>query len=453
VATLTAVLVVAGTLAVAPAQAHHLGIEETLGMPDCDSDLGDPEPGTPEWDEAHRNTVECRRERPTHTLSNPAYWAAFGSNAAASDRVWGMGDPFRDTTVRWAGQRGEYEQFTWLVNDQSIPGVPLQHRAALFRPTDVGDGPLPGIIWNCHSCFPHPIDNAGWEQHVWAAQVISEHGYLVLMADIGGNSTDRATQAIDFFLSTPDQPMPADFAGDHPFNPWHDLLDRERLGIISHSGGAAVSMNVGNRDPRVDAVVAFDRAGSFDPSTVTPTTPTMVQLADFGGDEPPEAKPTWEAGSKYADFEAFAAAGVDAMQVVLRSATHVDWLGASCAQPAAALQYGGCTLDGEQVAAYYMLAWFDRYVRGISDAQAAADALARLTATDTFDGSSDAYSIGTGSFDAAQAAAGGSVEAGNVPVTLEGRSIRNRLSFWYPSRYFLDGGARQCADLRAGCPS
>ena len=51
---------------------------------------------------------------------------------------------------------------------------------------------------------------------------------------------------------------------------------------------------------------------------------------------------------------------------------------------------------GERVAFYYTLAWFDRYLRG-SDR-----AFARLTAR-TFDGSSDAHSIGGGTYSATQA--------------------------------------------------
>jgi hypothetical protein len=41
---------------------------------------------------------------------------------------------------------------------------------------------------------------------------------------------------------------------------------------------------------------------------------------------------------------------------------------------------------------------------------------------------------------------------GNVPITIGGLPIRNLLSFQYASRYFLNGGALHCEDMRAGCP-
>ena len=63
----------------------------------------------------------------------------------------------------------------------------------------------------------------------------------------------------------------------------------------------------------------------------------------------------------------------------------------------------------------------------------------------------DRFSIGAGFFDAAKAAQGRTDEAGNVPVTISGVPVRNLLSFLYPSRYSLRGGALECDDLRVGC--
>jgi hypothetical protein len=137
--------------------------------------------------------------------------------------------------------------------------------------------------------------------------------------------------------------------------------------------------------------------------------------------------------------------GIDTMQVTPRSMTHSESNGTDCTNPGAMAMYTGCSMWGESVMTYYMLAWFDRYLKG------SADALVRLTASGTFDGSADAHSIGTGFYDPARATAGGSVEAGNVPVAIEGLPICNRLSFWYPTRYFLDGGLLQNQDVRSSC--
>jgi hypothetical protein len=83
----------------------------------------------------------------------------------------------------------------------------------------------------------------------------------------------------------------------------------------------------------------------------------------------------------------------------------------------------------------------------------AKDALKRLTAggSERFDRSADVHSIGSGFFDAGKAEKAGRPEAGNVPIKIGGIPVRNLLSFEYDSRYFLDGGARQCTDMRRGC--
>ena len=155
-------------------------------------------------------------------------------------------------------------------------------------------------------------------------------------------------------------------------------------------------------------------------------------------------KPEPAPGSKYTYFDGLRAAGVDSMQVSVRATTHIDW-----GRPSG----GTFSTYGEMTETYYALAWFDRYLRGANDPAVAADAERRLTASDKFDDSADRHSIGTGFFDAQKAKDAGSVGAGNVPITIGGQPVRNRLSFLYPSRYFLDGGAVQCQDIRGGCQS
>ena len=103
-----------------------------------------------------------------------------------------------------------------------------------------------------------------------------------------------------------------------------------------------------------------------------------------------------------------------------------------------------CSRYGQRVAAYYTVAWFDRYLKGREDRRIARDALARLTAT-TFDDSADVSAIDMGMFDPA---------AGNVPVTIEGLPVVDRLSFYRTSGYWLGKGrAFQCEDMRTGLRS
>jgi hypothetical protein len=122
------------------------------------------------------------------------------------------------------------------------------------------------------------------------------------------------------------------------------------------------------------------------------------------------------------------AAGVDTMQVALRQATHLEFSYIPYILPASRL--------GERVAFHYTLAWFDKYLKS------APDALGRLTAA-TFDASSDAHSIGLGTWQP---------PTGNVPYAIGGLGVPDRLSIYYTSGYWLDAGAKQCADMRAGCP-
>jgi hypothetical protein len=269
----------------------------------------------------------------------------------------------------------------------------------------------------------------------------------VLYATVGGNSVTRATDATDFFVATPGSPSPA---GE--VNPWHASVDRNRLGIIGHSGAGGVALNVGHADPRYDAIVAWDPAGSatFD---VTPRIPTMIQVADYRQEPvPPERheKPI-PALPKFGFFDTISTAGIDSMQVALRASMHFEWsrFPSDPSRPH--------SIHGEAVATYYTLAWLDRYLapaRGrVPSRIVAANALRRLTASGNlrFDRSADVHSIGTGSFDAGLAARTDSIEAGNVPVTIARLRIRDLLSFHYDSRYFLESGALRCADMRAGC--
>jgi len=139
-------------------------------------------------------------------------------------------------------------------------------------------------------------------------------------------------------------------------------------------------------------------------------------------------------------YAQLAAAGIDTMQIALRSSTHLEYSYVPYILPASSL--------GERVAFYYSLAWFDYYLRGST---AAFD---RLVST-AFDGSADASAIGGGTYDpSAAAAAPTDPAAGNVPHLIAGLPIADRLSIYYESEYSLtspDAQYAACADMRAGC--
>ena len=406
------VAVLAGALSQLPvAKADHTDVL------DCTSDVGDPVSGSLAWDLADANNRWCANEGARVAAANPAFAAALaanGPNLNPDDPLGAITDPFR-AVVRWAGVRGDHQAVSWT----DTSGV--QRPGALFGPRGGGSGP--GVV-----VVRHPT--GAQAPYLWAPEVLAEHGYVVFSPEVDGDVA-KTVEATDWFLS--DQ------------NPWSQRLDRGPLGIAGHSAAGTIAVRVGNGDPRFGAVVVWD-SGTL---PETPRTPTMLQLGEYGMlesgvtfYEPRHTKPV--PTGKWTRFDDFRAAGVDTMQISLRSSTHGEW--SNPIHPAQLPATGG-SLYGEAVSAYYLLSWFDYYLRGSQDA------LQRLTATSTFDQFSDRYASGTGHFDAAKARAAQNIEAGNVPITIGGISIRNRLSWWYPSRYFLDKGKQACEDMRAGCPS
>ena len=90
----------------------------------------------------------------------------------------------------------------------------------------------------------------------------------MLYAVTGGNSVPRTEDAADFLASTPAEPT-----AQGEINPWHELVDQDRLGIVGHSGAAGLALEVGQSDDRFDAIVAWDPASSGTLGASEPTTP------------------------------------------------------------------------------------------------------------------------------------------------------------------------------------
>jgi len=147
------------------------------------------------------------------------------------------------------------------------------------------------------------------EQLYWyAAQALAKAGYVVLtfdpqgqgQSDTPGESPDQregvpaqsdgrpffdgTEDAIDFFLSTPAHryvPVPSCTTGtvhsakqnarvaaglDTAYNPFWAILDSTRLGVAGHSYGAAGVSYIGQWDPRIKAIVAWDNLAPPDPN-------------------------------------------------------------------------------------------------------------------------------------------------------------------------------------------
>jgi len=303
------------------------------------------------------------------------------------------------------------------------------------------------------------------ELYLFAATTLAKAGYVVLTFDVQGQGRsdtygeapdrnegvpsqaaqpfyDGTEDALDFFLSTPSSPFKprpscttgTDHAPKHTrrvtegfnaaFNPLHGQLERDRIGLAGHSLGAAAVSFVGQKDPRVDAIVAWDNLRA------PPIGVTACPSAAASREQPPITKPALGMSNDYALFAgpytaapdpaarnqaslAFSKAGVDSMQINLRGGTHFEY----AYIPNSAF---GATLRGIDAAAWYTQAWFDRVLR--TDPSADARLLTRRWHDD---------------------AAGKAVDP-------DGDG--NLLSAYLRSRYDLRRGAGRvvCEDLRAG---
>ena len=305
----------------------------------------------------------------------------------------------------------------------------------------------------------------------FVAQTLAKAGYVVLTfdpqnqgrSDSRGEAPDQdegfpaqsdgrpffdgAQDALDFFLSTPSapyRPRPSCNSGtshadkqarraaaglNAAFNPLWQLIDASRIGIAGHSFGAAGVSYVGQRDPRVKAVVAWDAlrepvadgvrgsiGGCVDAAERAPaaiTKPALNLTADyFIPPMPNTSQPDYEA--KAAVSKEYSAANVDTGSIAIRGGTHYEfsWI-PDPAFPAA--------LRGADLTTWYTTAWFDAYVKG--DASAS-----RRLRTDRWRN-----------------------DAPSAAVDPDGDA--NMMSRYYRSRLDVGRGGERfvCEDLRAGC--
>jgi hypothetical protein len=374
-------------------------------------------------------TASCGEQRAYDTASNPLFasgWAQMQARHAGEDF---RADPFRDPLIL-RGSRFRYQTVeVTSPGGGTVPGM-------LFRPCNATCVNRPAALASFKPPYPGVVivhgGSANQEMYLWGAEGLAEAGYEVLTFQIplednlgGGAHYEYAKSALDYFTS--------------PINPGYPELDPSRIGLAGHSAGGVAVSRLGQEDPRVSAIVSWDRAQSGPmPPDLAMRTPAMFQIADYLCQQVPVCVPQPYTeppnpdgpGNKGEDFQRVSAAGVDSMQIALRASTHLDWTQFS---PGTGSRFGAA------VSFYYTLAWFDRYLKR---GTASKEALARLVAT-RFDDSGDVHNISGGAFDPATAS--------NVPAFIGGQPVADRLSFEFRSAYFLDGGRRRCADMRTGC--
>ncbi|WP_146175366.1 alpha/beta hydrolase [Paraconexibacter algicola] len=356
----------------------------------------------------------------------------------------------------WEAQgHGTVEPVLWTArNGSTISG----HVWA----TKAGPAKRPGVVITNGSV------QAPEELYWFAAQTLAKAGYVVLTWDPQGQGYsdtfgegadardgfpsqegrpffDGTEDALDFFVSgpaAPYRPRPSCTTGtDHgpkqqarvadgrnpAFNPYHALLDTSRIGLLGQSLGAGAVSYVGQIDPRVSAIVAMDNLRA-------PTSgPVCASAPQTRPKDPPLTKPALGLTNDYALFEQaktklpdprakqqasekLSALGVDTGSLVVRGGTHFE--GAFI--PNAAFT---ATLRGNDLYAWYLRAWFDRYLKG-------APAAERALTTDRW-------------------------RADPLAAAVDGVRDGNQFSQYYFSRLdiaALDGRGRiACENLRDGC--
>ena len=423
-----------------------------------------------------------RQHGPNGQLSNPAYLPALVTEGTAMNLSqlaqqaanptrpaltpgnlfpgWNAGNPLR---AGWDGTRGRMEKVAWTNRDGALI------RGDVFAPRKRARDPY--TKKKLKGPFPPVVITTGSVQgsermYWWLAQDLAERGYVVLTYDVQGQGTSETfphqgpdedipfcdptacpgvpaqqdanfvegtEDAIDFMLSTPKKRYPNPARGSarvDDFNPLWKLIDRRpgKLGIVGHSLGASAITTVQGTDRRVAAAVALDKLG-----TARPTVPALAVQSEYGFHVPPyfanhgssiaprPAPPNQglDPARERAGFDAWRKAGVDAMLVVPRASTHLDYTDIPLVLPAS--RYG------QALTSVYAQAWLDKYLKRRDSADG------RLLATKW----SYLEPVGNGRWE---------------PITLQRESL---LSFYFCSGYDFaraDGGRAVDPDVAGvGC--
>ena len=414
---------------------------------DCVGPVGDPEPGTQAWHEREQNNIYCATERHADQTQHPV------SPLPISPEIEGLApisltDAYRQPE-RHDGRRFRFNHLT--IENRSGQGL----AAELYRPCAPGTcSGMPAGLRAVGPKYPGIVVLHGGgsrkELHWWSAQTLAEAGYMAVVFNGAASNRENAEDVLDWLLSTPRRPTSAG-----QFNPHWRQLDRERIGLAGHSRGGQTASVLGQDDPRVTAIVAWDR-GSNLPLPKQLDTPTLFFVGDYECQENPVCQPEpypeppggEGPGERGTEYDTVQAAGVESMKVVLRASTHLDW---TLSEPAG-------NRYAETVSVYFTLSWFDRYLKGAGRPAVAMKAFRRLVAPH-FDGYADRHNISQGFYDPAQAASNpADPYAGNVPYEIAGLPIADRLSFHFPSKCFIrapapHGGLFASDDMRKeGCP-
>lgn len=435
-------------------------------------------------------------ERQLHVTSTPEFQAMLQERnlqASAEAAKILAEDPERNFLGNVCFQRGQECAGEIRFYDWRDAGI---KRPVLF--TARSGATISGTIWATRqgpSSRPAVVITTGSVQApetlYWGvAANLAKRGYVVLTYDVQGQGRsdtfgaapdqgegvpsqagqpfyDGTEDALDFMLSSRRRPFaprpscgnanggePTDHSAKQrrrvaaglnaPYNPLHRLVDRHRVAIAGHSLGAGAVSFIGQRDRRVDALVAWDNLGEPEagfrgaaiecparPATrETPpiTKPALGISNDYGIVPTPNTSnpDPQRANGAFLDYRE---AGVDAMQVNIRGGTHEE----SAFIPGSTLPYplGSATLRGHDLVVWYTAAWFDKHVKCIGRLPRCERRADRLVLTDRW-------------------------LDDRLGAEVDPAGDGNLLSFYLRSRYAFrraGGQLTSCADMRAGCPA
>src|SRR3954468_13992091 len=266
--------------------ARYAAQADPVSVQDCVGPAGDPKPGTQAWQQRDYVNQYCATERLLNEYVNPAFGTTFWSetpsiyadqnvamlmdpthpHATLGQLVPGGSttDPYR-TIQRWTdAKRGRVDAVSFPAdNGATLNGY-------VFRPPARVPGPYPGVVITTGSI-------QGYQQmYLWAAEGLAEAGYEVLTYDVQGQG-DSDTLPDQQHCTGPNSCTGVPFQQSYNFyqgtedalnfffsdsNPGRAQLDPNRVGIAGHSLGASAVSEVGQCDPRVKAIVAWDKLAS-----------------------------------------------------------------------------------------------------------------------------------------------------------------------------------------------
>jgi hypothetical protein len=395
---------------------------------------GDPAPGSPEWIARDNERLQCDNQRDYDRRTQPV---AHITSARYGEDWYRQPYLYDDARFR----------FDYFPTGTGPGGVPAME---VYRPCSNAPGDCPGLpegLQRFDAPYPVVVVHHGFiaqmTHHRFNAQAFAEAGYLAISV----NGTHPATGAPNVQRNV-NAGLVLDWLASDASGEIGREADLDRVALAGHSQGAAASLSY-QGDPRVHTIIAWDGGDGIADSNTSQ--PIMYQRTDGAFSAQQNSARTDYPESRdrgLATYLTHKERGMDVFHVTLRATNHIDWNG-----------NGVGSLAGnrwaELVINYYSLAWLDRHLQGrlvfdsdgtvaTSDGRTeseerayrqarAQDAFDRLTAM-TFDDSADIHNISMGWYDPVKhATSGDPLYGGNVPYSIEGFWVTDRLAQEYRS--------------------